>query len=221
MHQEPFNRAGRPSARKQRAWAADNPGNAALRTEAYRAVRTLAGPRLGPGGGRVLDAGCGTGWWLHTLLGDGHPPATLTGCDLDSERARAAGDRAPGAAVSAADIRALPYPSASFDVVLFMTVLSSLASAGDQDEALHEARRVLAPDGCMLIWEPRVPTPWNRSTRFVGRRRVEAALGSPVSSRSLTVVPPLARRVASADSYESLARRRSLHTHRLLCWPGI
>ncbi|MGH2947326.1 MAG: methyltransferase domain-containing protein, partial [Solirubrobacteraceae bacterium] len=56
------------SAGKRRAWSAANPGNQAIRRELVDAVLALV--PLAPGA-RVLDAGCGTGWWLRELAARG------------------------------------------------------------------------------------------------------------------------------------------------------
>jgi SAM-dependent methyltransferase len=89
---------------KAAAWAADNPGNRAIREEvAGRIV-----PLVLAGGGPVLDAGCGTGWRLARLVAAGAAPGRLTGVDLLPQRAAAAAGRTPGATLHSADVRALP-----------------------------------------------------------------------------------------------------------------
>jgi len=50
--------AYRASARKRKAWAADNPGNVAIREELLEAIWGLAGPEL-RADGAILDLGCG------------------------------------------------------------------------------------------------------------------------------------------------------------------
>lgn len=175
----------------------------------------LAGDRLGPTGGRVLDAGCGTGWWLASLIQAGHPAGLLWGVDRDPARAAAAAARAPGAAVTAGDLLALPYADAAFDVVLLMTVLSSVGPAERVRAALAELRRVTAPGGVALVFEPRVPTPANRTTRLIRTRAVAAAYGPRTGARSVTLLPPLARRLPSAEAYARWARVPLLRTHRV------
>lgn len=211
-------RPGAPAAHKRRAWAADNPGNAAIREEAYAALRAATGPRMGPRGGVVLDLGCGTGWWLARLLADGHPAANLHGIDADPGRVRAAAARAPGATVSVGDVRAPGLPPGAADVALFMTVLSSLPDGAGVAAALRAAAAALAPGGLLVVWEPRIPTPANRATRRITRRAVEAALGGPTRAATLTVLPPLARRLPDAEAYARLARVPVLRTHVLRTW---
>ena len=67
------------------------------------------------------------------------------------------------------DGRRLPYRDHSFDVVSLFTVLSSLPGGTDAELALQDAWRVLAPDGVLLVWEPRLPNPLNQHTTLIGR----------------------------------------------------
>jgi SAM-dependent methyltransferase len=192
----------RSSARKRRAWDARNPGNAAIRDELAAAV--LAAVDLQ---GDVLDAGCGTGWWLRRLRDEGVPAERLHGIELQPERVDAAA--ATGAAVAAGDVRALAYEDGRFGAVFLFTVLSSLAGRDDVVRAVAEARRVLAPGGALVVWEPRVPNPLNRHTRLVRPRD----LGPGVRRRTLTPLPWLVRRLPR--SFPVAAALPPLRTHRL------
>jgi SAM-dependent methyltransferase len=202
-------------ARKRRAWRADNPGNVAIRAEVAEAALGASAEALA-GGGPVLDAGCGTGWWLRRLAAAGVAPARLHGIDRDPERVAAAA--ASGALVVEGDLGALPYEDGRFSAVFLFTVLSSLGGARAVDRAASEVARVLAPGGVVVIWEPRIPTPLNRSTRLIRPADLRARLGEPAAVHSLTVAPPLARRLG--DRYDRLARVPALRTHRLLVYRG-
>jgi ubiquinone/menaquinone biosynthesis C-methylase UbiE len=205
--------------RKQRAWAADNPGNAVIRDELLAEVLERALPLL-ERGGDALDAGCGTGWLLRSLADAGVPPARLAGIDLLPGRAEAAASAVPGARVSAGDVRRLELPDDAFSVVTMLTVLSSLPSREAVREALAEARRVLAPGGLLLVYEPRVPNPLNRNTLLLRDADLDASGVLPRQGMSLTVMPPLARRLGSraAERYRRLARVPALRTHRLIAY---
>jgi SAM-dependent methyltransferase len=199
-------------ARKQRAWSAENVGNAAMREEVLRTLFDLAGPWLG-GEGLVLDAGCGTGWWLGRLAREGLEPARLAGVDLLPERVRAAREHVPGARIVQGDLRRLPLTDGSCGAVLLFTVLSAMGSRADVRAALGEVRRVLAPGGVVAVWEPRVLTA-NRHTRLVGLGELREGLDGELTVRSLTLAPPLARRVGRM--YGVLAGVPLLRTHRLV-----
>jgi ubiquinone/menaquinone biosynthesis C-methylase UbiE len=162
----------------------------------------------------VLDAGCGTGWWLGRLAAAGVASDRVWGVDVLPPPVGRRGEDAPGATVRTADVRALPFADSHFELVLLLTVLSSLRSGGDVRRALHEAVRVTAPGGRVIVWEPRVPT-LNRATRLVPKRTLDAVLGPDVSSRPVTVLPPLARRLGRATPhlYPVRARVPLLRSH--------
>jgi SAM-dependent methyltransferase len=202
------------SRRKRRDWAASNPGNLAIRRELLEAVLELAAAPLRDGG-LVLDVGCGSGWLLAELAARGVDPGRLHGVDLIERRAEAAARRVPGASVRRADARALPFGDHSFELVVLLTALSSMPSDEAVAAALAEAARVVSPGGLVLCYEPRLANPLNRSTRPVAGRELAVSLGAPVASRSLTGLPPLARRLGRATDrlYPPLARIAP--THRL------
>jgi len=200
----------RDDPRRRVAWDAGNPGNAAIRDELARA--TLAALAERDSGGLLLDAGCGSGWWLQRLRDEGIAANRLAGVELLADRAQVARERVPGAHVLCDDIRRLPFEPDSCAMVTLFTVLSGMASAADVQSALAEARRVLAPGGAVVVWEPRVITR-NPDTRLIRRRELHRGLGPNVRARSITVAPPLARRAAWA--YTGLAALPPLRSHRL------
>lgn len=204
------------SARRRRAWDIANPGNVAIREELVAAASHAAADAL-RSGGDVLDAGCGTGWWLRRLAADGVAPARLHGVDVREAAVEAASRSLPEASVELADLRDLPHSGGRFAAVFVFTVLSSLADRTAVTLALRECWRVLAPGGVLVVWEPRVPTPLNRSTRLIRRRDLAAATGARPSGRSVTLLPPLARRLGPATGrwYPRLVRVPALRTHRL------
>jgi ubiquinone/menaquinone biosynthesis C-methylase UbiE len=207
------------SPRKRRNWSAESPGNVAIRAELVDAVFDLAGREL-LSAGKILDVGCGSGWWLELLAHDDRVSAILHGLELLPGRAAAARTRVPTAAIADGDARALPYEDRAFGLVTMFTVLSSLPGHDQVQTALHEARRVLAPGGALLVWEPRVRTPLNPNTILVSDRLLEGALaGMQRSIRTTTVLPALARRLGRHTERLSpwLGQIPSLRTHRLVC----
>lgn len=207
------------SARKRRAWAAGNRGNLAIRAELLAHVRALAATELA-GDGEILDVGCGTGWWLRALASHGVDPHRLHGVELLAERAELARASEPAAQIVQADARRLPYAEDRFALVLCFTILSSLGSRADVAAVLAEARRVVRPGGLVLVYEPRVPNALNRSTRTPRRRELDSHLGTPAQAITLTVLPPLSRRLGplAARVYPALGRVKPLRTHRLVAY---
>ena len=119
----------------------------------YRAmpdlVRTLLGDRL-RGGIRILDAGCGPGANYDWLSDYGE----VVGADFSPEAVRLAGERHPGMEARQADITALPFGDASFDVAIEITVLTVVE---DDRRAVAELARVTRSGGSVLLLEPAIP----------------------------------------------------------------
>ncbi len=207
------------SARRRRAWAADNPGNVAIRGELLSHILRLARAQI-ESSGQIVDLGCGTGWSLRALADAGVSPERLTGLDVQPSRVAAARQAVPDARVMVADARRTALPDGEFSLVLMLTLLSSLGSGGAVREALSEARRVLAPGGLLLCYEPRVPNPLNRRTRLIRNGDLAAAGIVPHQDTTLTLVPWLARRLGrrTPERYARLARLRALRTHRLVAY---
>ncbi len=120
------------------------------------------------GSERVLDAGCGRGL---ALIGCAKKLTTgkAVGIDLwsakdlsnnnaDATRANAAVEGvADRVEVETGDITKLPFPDASFDAIISMTVIHNIPSRDGRDQALRELARVLKPGGRMAIFDIQHP----------------------------------------------------------------
>jgi SAM-dependent methyltransferase len=210
-------RGYRANARKRRSWAADNPGNQAIRAELLAGVVELAAERL-DGCGAILDIGCGGGWLLEQLGRRAVEPQRLHGVDLIASRVQAARRRLPEADIRLADARKLPYPDAEFELVTLLTCLSSMPDRHAVRRALAEADRALAPGGLLLVYEPRLANPFNRATVTVTPRLLQSALGQPAEVRRLTAFPPLVRRLGGLNKRLYPPLSRLVPTHTLTAW---
>jgi len=94
----------------------------------------------------VLEVGCGTGAVLTSL--PEFTPAALHGLDIDFAALQFAKTQTT-AALNHGDAFHLPYASASFDAVCCHYLLLWLA---DPIAALQEMRRVLRPNGSLLVF---------------------------------------------------------------------
>jgi len=118
--------------------------NAAMRDIAGQLLRDVRVPTTGT----VLDVGCGSGQtlaWFDRMFGSWR----ALGCDIASDAVIAA--RRLGFEIAQASALALPYPTASADVVISLDVLQHLPLEGGDATALDEMRRVLRPSGWLLV----------------------------------------------------------------------
>src|SRR6266516_3382040 len=95
---------------------------------------------LGPGSGRCLDIGCGTGRNFETIRGSGR---TVVGLDVSADQLRLARTRTDGP-LMVADAGVLPFADESFDAVMVMWISTDVDDFG---KVLREATRVLQPGG--------------------------------------------------------------------------
>jgi hypothetical protein len=196
------------SARRRRSWSAENRGNQLIVAGLREAVgAALVATNTFPvDGRRLLDVGCGRGELLGWLVEQGAAGASLHGVDLLEERAAAASAALPTVDVRVADARALPFEAGTMDAVLFSTVLSSVIEPEDRARVAGEALRVLRPGGVIVCYDVRAITRAELRHLFPG---------CPIDTSSITLLPPLARRLGRATGtlYPVLARLPLLRTH--------
>lgn len=157
---------------RYRAWRASVLGRV---TEAIE--HRLLGALLGDVTGRaVLDAGCGDGTFALELARRG---AAVAGVDADGDMIAQAREtaRATGFLVrfEAGRIEALPFPDASFDAVVAVTVLCLIA---DPARAMAEMARVLKPGGILVVGE------LGRFSLWAAWRRLRGLFGAETWRRS-------------------------------------
>jgi len=123
----------------------DSSTNAGLSRE--RLERCLGMPLERLAGLRVLEAGCGAGRFTELMVQAG---ALVHAVDLSSavEANRRNVGAAPNYVVAQADIRDLPFPARTFDVVLCLGVLQHTPSPEASIAALW---RMVAPGGLLVI----------------------------------------------------------------------
>jgi SAM-dependent methyltransferase len=201
-------------------WSPANRGNQAIVLERDRILgQLLNNSGFRPlGDRRILDIGCGAGGVLADFQKWGARPENLVGVDLLAERIRAARERFPRISFHQANAEALPFPDGAFDLVLLFTALSSILNDEMRQNVAAEARRLLRPGGAIVWYDFRFDNPFNRNVRGIGQRGIRRLFPDFLARmRSLTLAPPLARRlgVLTQRLYPILARLPFLRTHYL------
>ena len=116
--------------------------------------RALVHEALGAApGDRVLDAGCGPGFYVAETLERVGPGGSVVGVDASPPMLALAAKRSEGhdnVSFHEGDVTALPVADADFDRALSVQVLEYVA---DISAALAELHRVLKPGGRVLLWD--------------------------------------------------------------------
>jgi arsenite methyltransferase len=141
-------------------------------------------------GERILDAGCGPGFYVAETLERVGPSGSVVGVDQSAPMLAVAAKRCEGHANVAfheGDVTALPVEDSDFDRVLSVQVLEYVA---DIPAALGELFRVLRPGGRALIWDVDWATvSWHSRDPERMQRFLEAwdeHLSDPVLPRTLS-----------------------------------
>lgn len=191
----------------------DNPGYVTYMQAVERALlRGLDDAGVHLSGARVLDVGCGGGYFLHRLVEYG--AAEGCGIDLMETRIESARARYPGLDWRVGSATELPFADGSFDLVTQFTCLSSIVDDEARAASAHEMRRVAGPDGWVLSLDMRSSgRPGAARTPTVGLDRSEL--------RGLFGEPRLLRRVALRFDLAQIAGRHQLTAQILGLLPPL
>lgn len=97
---------------------------------------------------RILDVGCGTGDLLSRIQNSSLKNLKLYGIDISQKAIDIAGRRLKSAILSQMNAEKLSFKSNTFDKVISVEVLNHVIAPG---EAIEEIRRVLKPDGELVV----------------------------------------------------------------------
>jgi SAM-dependent methyltransferase len=103
---------------------------------------------------RMVSVGCGPAEGLAWLARFTQSGGWIVGLDADPLHARHVDSRQE---YVVGDLKAAPFASRKFDVVLMLDVLEHL---DDDDTGLREAARLLGPGGLLVVTVPALPSLW-------------------------------------------------------------
>jgi ubiquinone/menaquinone biosynthesis C-methylase UbiE len=127
---------------------------ALYRTRDVLRRRQLVRDALGAAPGeRILDVGCGPGFYVAELAEQVGPTGSVVGIDSSPQMLAAAARRSDSrenVSFHEADATSLPIDDASFDAAVSVQVLEYVV---DVDAALAELHRALRPGGRAIVWD--------------------------------------------------------------------
>src|SRR5712692_6632825 len=195
--------------------------------ERWRAITHIleADKRLPLSGRTILEVAVGGDSELARLMSLGAMPTKCTRVDLLSESTEEGPRAYPNTTFRVGHAAKLTFPDAQFDLIFLSAVLSSIPDHHTRYAIAGEVEWVLRPGGALLWYDVRYWSPGNRSFRAVSRRELRRLFpGLRTSLQTITLIPPLARRLRGATRtlYPMLAAIPILRSYLvgLLIKPG-
>jgi ubiquinone/menaquinone biosynthesis C-methylase UbiE len=147
---------------------------------------------------KILEIGCGTGYWLREFIKWGARPENIAGIDLLSNRIAEARRLCPKAVqFQCGSAAVLSFPDATFDLVLQSMVFTSVLDSGMKQRMAAEMLRVVKAEGLILWYDYHVNNPRNPDVRGVKRQEIDQLFpGCWIELRRITLAPPIARFIA-------------------------
>lgn len=168
---------------------------------------------------RILDVGCGRGYWLRQFIQWGARPSRVVGIDLLQHRIAEARELCPPQVnLHFGDAAGLPFEGETFDLVTQFTVFTSILDTEMKKAVASEMTRVLRPGGVILWYDYFVSNPRNPDVRGVTKAEIRRLFpGLRVVMRRITLAPPIGRAVGARSSilYHLLSSCKLLCTHYL------
>jgi ubiquinone/menaquinone biosynthesis C-methylase UbiE len=147
---------------------------------------------------KLLEIGCGGGYWLREFIQWGARPENVVGMDLLEDRVAEAQRLCPsGVKIESGNAAKLQFLDESFDLVLQSTVFTSILDSSMRQQVAAEMMRVVRREGLILWYDYHVNSPWNSDVRGVKRGEIYQLFpGCRIDLKRITLVPPLARLLA-------------------------
>lgn len=169
---------------------------------------------------KILDVGCGSGGQLGRFLQYGALPTNLFGLDLMAHRIERAQCLHPTIDWQVGSAHQLPYPDATFDLVMSFAVFSSILSESLCKRIADEMWRVRKPDGIILFYDFIYSNPRNPAVHGISHKQIQHLFkraGARFDFQGVTLAPPVARRVAPYSYWlaSTLEQLKILNTHTI------
>lgn len=147
---------------------------------------------------RILEVGCGSGYWLRQFVKWGAQPKQVTGIDLMPGHIELARMHCPvGTNLAVSNAAELPYDDGSFDLIAQFIMCSSVLCPKTKRAIAHELLRVLASGGVILWHDFFVNNPQNPNVRGIGFQELVSMFpGCTFHVRRVTLAPPISRFLA-------------------------
>lgn len=132
----------------------ENVGDISLKRRARKIIQEI-NPISGE---KIVDLGCGTGYYLF-LLSNLPVSLNLTGFDSDKNSLSEAAESLRNKKIKfyVGDLHKIPFKSSSFDKAIMSEVLEHVS---DDEKVLKEVFRILKPEGTLVISTPSINYPF-------------------------------------------------------------
>jgi len=147
---------------------------------------------------KILEVGCGTGGNLRRLIKWGASPENVSGLDLLQDNIDQAQRLSPnGVSLYCGNAADIPFSDSSFDLVVQVTVFSSILDSGMKRRIAQQMLRVLKTGGAILWLDFFFNNPRNPDVRGVGRNEIHSLFPDCTTKiRRVNLAPPLVRLLA-------------------------
>ena len=147
---------------------------------------------------KILEIGCGAGYWLREFIKWGARPENIVGVELLPEFVAEAKQLCPsGMEIQCGSAAKLAFPDATFDLVFQSTVFTSIIDSDMKQRIASEMIRVVKKGGLILWYDYHVNNPWNPDVRGIKKREINALFpGCQIDLQRITLAPPVARWIA-------------------------
>jgi SAM-dependent methyltransferase len=147
---------------------------------------------------QILEIGCGRGFWLRQFIEWGARPENVSGIDLLPEHVAEAKRLCPAAVrIELGNATELQVPDASLDLIVQITVFTSILDPKIKEQIAREMLRAVKPEGLILWLDFHMNNPRNPDVRGVKKREIhELFPGCQISLQRVLLAPPLFRAIA-------------------------